>query len=245
MPKEEETMQEQRTIKLFGHEIKQADIFKLVGLLVFFAVMGIIVAFLYPSFSGLFEEGGVECTIEHIQSQGAFGVLTLLLMQFLQIVVAFIPGEVVQIASGMLYGPFWGCVLIFVGCVFSSAFIYELVHKLGAPFVQDMIGEKHLAKARAFEESGKLNVLVFILFLIPGLPKDTFTYLVPLTNMKLVPFLLISNIARIPGILVTTFAAGGLADGDYTSSIIIFAVAAVIAIVGMLFYRYYSKKKGL
>ncbi len=233
------------TVSIFGRKVKQADLFKLLGLVVFFVVVGVIAAVLYPSFSGLFEEGGVERTIERIQSRGAFGVLTLLLMQFLQIVVAFIPGEVVQIAAGMLYGPIWGCVLIFIGCVISSAFIYTLVHKLGAPFVQDMIGEKNLAKARAFEESGKLNVLVFILFLIPGMPKDTFTYLVPLTNMKLAPFLIISNCARIPGILITTFAAGGLADGDYTQSIIIFAIAAAIAITGMIGYRWYSKKKGL
>ena len=240
-----ESADSSKTISIFGHSVKQADVFKLAGLLAFFVVVGIIVAVLYPSFSGLFEEGGVERTIEKIQSQGAFGVLTLLLMQFLQIVVAFIPGEVVQIASGMLYGPIWGCVVILIGCVISSGFIYMLVHKLGAPFVQDMIGEKNLAKARAFEESGKLSVLVFILFLIPGMPKDTFTYLVPLTNMKLVPFLVISNTARIPGILITTFAAGGLADGNYTQSIIIFAIAAVIAIIGMLGYRWYSKKKGI
>lgn len=234
-----------QVLSLFGHDVKRADLFRLVGLLTFFVLMAIVVAVLYPSFSGLFEDGGLERTIEHIQSRGAFGVLSLLLMQFLQIVVAFIPGEVVQIAAGMLYGPIWGCVLIFVGCVLSSAFIYTLVHRLGAPFVQDMIGEKHLAKARAFEESGKLNVLVFILFLIPGMPKDTFTYLVPLTNMKLSSFLIISNCARIPGILVTTFAAAGLATGDYTMSAIIFGVAAAVAIVGMLVYRYVSKKKGL
>ena len=71
--------------------------------------------------------------------------------------------------------------------------------------------------------------------MIPGLPKDVFTYLVPLTDMRMRTFLLLSNVGRIPGIVVSTYAADGLADGRLMESAIIFAVAAVIAVLGIVF----------
>lgn len=76
---------------------------------------------------------------------------------------------------------------------------------------------------------------MFVLFLIPGLPKDVFTYLVPLTDMNMRTFLLLSNIGRIPGIIVSTYAADGLMEGRFVESAIIFGVAAVIAILGVVF----------
>ena len=77
--------------------------------------------------------------------------------------------------------------------------------------------------------------MVFILFLIPAMPKDVFTYLVPLTNMRMRTFLILATIGRIPGVLVSTYAAAGLAEGQVTTSLIIFGVAAAIALVCLFF----------
>lgn len=223
------------TVKVLGHEVKKADVFKLCGLIAFGILIVVIGWALWPSLSQVFEPNGVDRVIESIQSQGAVGVLMLLGLQFLQVVVAFIPGEVTQVAAGMLYGPWLGSLLILVGCFFSSAIIYQIVHFLGAPFVRDMVSKEHLEKFYEFEKSGKLTVVVFILFLIPGMPKDVFTYLVPLTNMRLRTFLIATTVGRIPGVLVSTYAAAGLAEGQITTSLIIFGVAAVIAILGIVF----------
>ena len=223
------------TVSIFGHEVKKADVFKLLGLVAFLVLIVVIGLALWPSLSQIFEPNGVNRVIERIQSQGALGVLMLLGLQFLQVVVAFIPGEVTQVAAGMLYGPLFGSLLILVGCVISSAIIYQIVHFLGAPFVRDMVSKDNLEKFYEFEKSGKLTVIVFILFLIPGMPKDVFTYLVPLTNMRLRTFLIATTIGRIPGVVVSTYAAAGLAQGQITTSLIIFGVAAVIAILGIVF----------
>ena len=157
-------MEQEKEITLFGKKIKQSDLIKLVGLVVFIVLITAIVVAIWPTLSIVFEPGGVETLIELITSQGPLGVLILLGMQLLQIIVAFIPGEVVQIAAGMMYGPLWGSVVILVGCVLSSMVVYELVHKLGAPFVRSMVGEKQLLKFRQFELSGKFGVTVFICF---------------------------------------------------------------------------------
>lgn len=215
--------------------IEKADILKFAGLIAFFAIMVLIVVLLWPYFGGIFEPGGIDRIITDVRDAGPVGFLILLGLQFLQIVVAFIPGEVVQIAAGLLYGPWIGALVILVGCVVSSAFIFALVHKLGAPFVQSMVPTQYLNKFRKFELTGKLNIVVFVLFLIPGLPKDVFTYLVPLTDMRMRTFLLLSNVGRIPGIVVSTYAADGLAEGRLMESAIIFAVAAAIAVLGIVF----------
>ena len=227
-------MDQEKEITLFGKKIKQSDLIKLVGLVVFIVLITAIVVAIWPTLSIVFEPGGVETLIELITSQGPLGVLILLGMQLLQIIVAFIPGEVVQIAAGMMYGPLWGSVVILVGCVLSSMVVYELVHKLGAPFVRSMVGEKQLLKFRQFELSGKFGVTVFILFLIPGFPKDVLIYIVPLSDMNLRTFLLLSTIGRTPGVIISTYAAAGLADGNIVTSVIIFVVAALIAIIVLL-----------
>ena len=227
-------MEQEKEITLFGKKIKQSDLIKLVGLVVFIVLITAIVVAIWPTLSIVFEPGGVETLIELITSQGPLGVLILLGMQLLQIIVAFIPGEVVQIAAGMMYGPLWGSVVILVGCVLSSMVVYELVHKLGAPFVRSMVGEKQLLKFRQFELSGKFGVTVFILFLIPGFPKDVLTYIVPLSDMNLRTFFLLSTIGRTPGVIISTYAAAGLADGNIVTSVIIFVVAALIAIIVLL-----------
>lgn len=227
-------MEQEKEITLFGKKIKQSDLIKLVGLVVFIVLITAIVVAIWPTLSIVFEPGGIETLIELITSQGPLGVLILLGMQLLQIIVAFIPGEVVQIAAGMMYGPLWGSVVILVGCVLSSMVVYELVHKLGAPFVRSMVGEKQLLKFRQFELSGKFGVTVFILFLIPGFPKDVLTYIVPLSDMNLRTFLLLSTIGRTPGVIISTYAAAGLANGNIVTSVIIFVVAALIAIIVLL-----------
>lgn len=234
-PNRHEDEQHEDIIRLFGKEVKKSDLFKFLGLIAFFALCVVIVVAMAPLFKGIFSPDGVDTVIERIRDKGAFGVVILLVLQFIQVVVAFIPGEVTQMAAGMLYGPLWGSLLILFGCAISSAFVYLIVHKLGAPFVKDMVPEKFLKKFEDFERTGRLNIIVFILFLIPGLPKDTFTYLVPLTDMKVKPFVIITTIARTPGVVLSAYAADGLIDGNIWTSAIIFGVLIVLAIFALIF----------
>lgn len=213
----------------------RSNLFKFIGLIAFLAIMAIIVVMAWPYISDVFSEGGVERLVERVQNAGWAGVLILLGMQFLQIVVAFIPGEVVQLAAGLMYGPFLGSVLILIGCVISSTAVFFLVHKLGAPFVQGMVSTEHLEKFQRFEKSGKLDVVVFVLFLIPGMPKDVFTYLVPLTSMEYKRFIVLTTIGRIPGVVASTYAASGFASGQVVGPIVVLVVLAVVAVVAIIF----------
>ena len=81
----------------------------------------------------------------------------------------------------------------------------------------------------------KIHIYFFILFLIPGLPKDIFLYLVPFLPIKFTSFLIISSIARIPSILSSTIVGKSLIDGNYLTSFIVFGIFAVLGVIGILF----------
>ena len=215
--------------------LDRSTVFKFAGLVAFIVLIAVIVALAWPYITDVFSEGGVDRLVERVQNAGPAGVLILLGMQFLQIVVAFIPGEVVQLAAGLMYGPWLGTLFILIGCVISSTVIYQLVHKLGAPFVQGMVSTEHLERFKKFEETGKLDIIVFVLFLIPGMPKDVFTYLVPLTDMDYKRFIVLTTIGRIPGVLGSAYAAAGFANGDIVGPLVVIGLLAIIAVVAIVF----------
>lgn len=222
------------TVMFFGRKLRKSNLIRLAGLVAFFLIVIVVLILVWPIMGRIFSQGPEEL-VKEVRSAGAMGVLVLLGMQFLQIIVAFIPGEVVQIAAGMMYGPWLGTLIILVGCVLSSFIIYQLVHRLGQPFVEDMVSTEHLEKFRQFEKSGKLITIVFILFLIPGMPKDAFTYIVSLTNIPVKTFLTVTTIARTPGVFMSAYAASGFMEGNITSSIIILVVLGLIALLAIIF----------
>jgi uncharacterized membrane protein YdjX (TVP38/TMEM64 family) len=212
-----------------------ADKLKFAGLIAFGILLVVIGVAFWPYFEKFATEEGRLELISMILGAGAFGVLICLGLQFLQIVVAFIPGEFVQLVIGAIYGPFWGTVVTALGALISTIFVYFVVHRLGAPFVHSMISKKHADKLRFFQESRRLDTIVFILFLIPGLPKDIFTYLVPLTDMKAVNFFVLSTLGRIPGIAASSYIGNAVVQGDIAGAVIVGVIAGGIGLLGIVF----------
>lgn len=218
-------------------KIASTDKLKFIGLLVFLVVIiGIGVALL-PYFEHLTSEEGRQYLVQVIKDAGVWGVGVCLLLQFIQIVVAFIPGEVTQLAIGAIYGPLFGTLITLGGALVSSIFVFYLVRKLGAPFVQGMIGSKDSKILNFFKKDSRLNVLTFILFLIPGLPKDVFTYLFPLTEIRPINFFVLSTLGRIPGIAASAFIGSSAMQGDYTQAIIVGIIAGGLGLLGIIFNK--------
>jgi uncharacterized membrane protein YdjX (TVP38/TMEM64 family) len=215
--------------------ITTADKVKFAGLIVFFLL--IIAASVFAvDFVRSMGSDSLEVELERaVREAGVFGVLICLGVQFIQVVVAFIPGEVVQIVIGYVYGTFWGGILTLAGALISSVFVFYLVRKLGAPFVQAMVGNKDSGRMRFIHNNKNLNSLVFILYLIPGLPKDLFTYVFPLTDMRPSSFFVLSTIARAPAIFASTYVAASFKSGDYLGMIIVAVIFGGIGILGIVF----------
>lgn len=226
---------EKREVRIFGMAVSAPVLMRAIGLIVIFAVMAGVVFLCSKYFGDLFTAEGRANLIADVKSAGPAGALILLVLEIVQVVVAFIPGEVVQMVAGMMYGPWLGTAIIVLGCFLSMWFVYEMVHRLGQPFVESVVPTKYLDSFRRFEQGGKLTAIVFVLFLIPGLPKDVFTYLVPLTSMPKKEYLGVAMIARLPGIFMSTHAASGLLNGNIVQSVIVFGILAVLGIAGIMF----------
>ena len=223
--------------------MKKPDISKLskggkVALLVGVVALVVILALLItwacmPVVNMLSDPATQQAFEEWVNSLGILGVAIMLLIQVVQIVIAFIPGEVVQVMAGVMYGTWGGLALCLVGCVFASAIIFTLIRKFGRDFVVRLFGEEQLARYEFLQDSSKLETLVFILFLIPGLPKDLLTYIVPLTPINLRTFLVLSTIGRIPGMVASTLIGSSLTDANWPLIIGVFAVVVVVGVLGI------------
>ena len=56
-------------------------------------------------------------------------------------------------------------------------------------------------------------------------------------------FIVITNIARIPGIVLSTYAANGLIEGDIWKSIILFAVLALVSVIALVIFNRMTQDK--
>lgn len=170
---------------------------------------------------------------EYIKSMGFKGWLALLTIQILQIFIAFIPGEIVELLAGILYGTWGGLLLCLIGIAIASILIYYTVKLFANKY---MIKYKEKLKAYSFlNDPKKIHLYFFILFLIPGIPKDIFIYLAPFLPIRFSTFIVVSLIARIPSIISSTIVGDSFVKGNYILSIVIFAIFAILGTLGILF----------
>ncbi|MCL2479553.1 MAG: VTT domain-containing protein, partial [Treponema sp.] len=159
-----------------------------------------------------------------VKNLGFTGVLVLLGIQILQIIVAVLPGGPVQLIAGAAYGPFGGLALIVCGCVIASTLIFFAVRKFGLPLLRRFFGEKDLKNWIFLRDSRKISRVVFIIFLIPGTPKDLLTWLCPLTSLSLPMFVTLSTLARIPAMFSSTIMGDSMIQGNWKLTLVVFLV---------------------
>lgn len=163
--------------------------------------------------------------------------LMLLGLQIVQIVIAFIPGYVIDVAAGMMFGHFWGIVLLSIGSTIATIIIYYLGKWLGTPFIRLFVKKDFQEKYGFLKKTKRTEVIFFFIFLLPGIPKDVFVYLAPLTKIKLSRFIVITLIARIPGWILELAVGKSFMDGDFLVTIIFVIVIVVLATIGIVFRK--------
>lgn len=99
-------------------------------------------------------------------------------MQVIQIVVAFIPGGPIPMIGGAVFGMVPGILLSLAGSFLGTAIVYYLVQWIGRPLLNLFVKEEHLERFSFLKNRRKMERIVFLLFLCPGLPKDALTYIV-------------------------------------------------------------------
>lgn len=180
---------------------------------------------------------------DYIRSFGSLGPLVLLGLQFLQVFIALIPGELLETAAGYAFGPWMGTLICYVGVGLASTLIFYLTRRYGVRLVEVFASRERINQLRFLNTERKRNNLIFLLYFIPGTPKDLLTYFVGLTDIKLSTFLVLSMIARIPSVLSSTFGGHLLGEQRYLSAAVVYGITGLVSAIGLVGYNLYLRRK--
>jgi uncharacterized membrane protein YdjX (TVP38/TMEM64 family) len=172
-----------------------------------------------------------------ISSYGAYAPLAFILLQVLQIVIAPIPGGAVEFLGGVLFGVKAGFIYSMIGLTLGSWLAFSLARIFEKVAVEKFVSTQTRKKFDYLVEH-QGAILSFILFLIPGFPKDALCYILGLTPMHLGIFLTISTIGRIPGTLMATLQGAKAFEHQYVLFLILLGLSTLVIII---FYIYHEE----
>ena len=171
-----------------------------------------------------------------LREWGVLAPVIFIALQALQVIVSPIPGEATGILGGYLFGQWLGLLYSTIGLTLGSVVAFGIGRWLGAHYVKNLVSAETWNRL-GFIVEAEGAVLCFIVYLIPGLPKDIVCYLFGISPMPLWVFALVSGLGRIPGTWVLSAQGAHTAAGDYMQAILVTAVA-VAAALPLYYYRH-------
>ncbi len=176
-----------------------------------------------------------------VDSHGIWGRIAFVGMVIFQVVFAVIPGEPLEIGAGYAFGAWEGTLLCLVGLTVGGLIVFALVRTLGIRVVEVFFSIEKIRSLKFLQNSRRLNTVTFILFFLPGTPKDLLSYFVGLTDIKLSVWMFITSIARLPSVVTSTLGGNALGDERYIVALVVFAITLIISGGGLLIYRMISR----
>ena len=178
-----------------------------------------------------------------VDARGVWGRVLFVGLIMLQVIIAFIPGEPFELAAGYAFGTLWGTLLVWIGLVLGTTIVFLFVRKIGVKAVEVFFPREKINSMKYLRDEEKLNAAAFILFLIPGTPKDLLTYFAGLTKIRLLPWIVLTSIARIPSIVTSTISGNALGVERYGLAIIVFAATSLVSGLALLLYQRVHNKR--
>ena len=216
---------------------KKIKTFKSILVIIVILVLIGLTVHLFPVIQNLSTLEGQMKFKNQVANMGILGILALFGLQFAQIFLAFLPGEPIEVLAGMCYGSYGGFAFITISVFIINSIIFWAVKKYGRKFVYSFCNEKRIEKienSKLLKNPKKLELIMVILFLIPGTPKDILVYIAGLLPLKPLRFILISTFARFPSVISSTLAGSNLVKGDWKFSIMIYIITFIL--VGLLIF---------
>ena len=201
---------------------------------VILAVIGAVIYF-WPYISSLQEEENQKIFQDWVRSFGPWGVIILLVIQVLQIILFFIPGEVIEFSSGLLYGILGGYLICIAGQILAILLTYFLVMIFGKALVDKMVDKETMDKVE--DRHTRAEVLLFFCLLIPGIPKDVFNFVAPYCKVPMWKYIIITLIARFPTVFSSILMGAAILNGEFNLSLIVLIVSATVGICGIIFNK--------
>lgn len=177
-----------------------------------------------------------------LESYGHLGKIVFVAVRALQTVVKIIPAEPLEIGSGYAFGVWGGLLYCMLGTEIGSFIIVAITKLFGMKAVNLFVSEEKINSLGFLQNKEKLSISLFIIYLIPGTPKDVITYLIGVTDYNIWKFLLLTGVARIPSIITSTICGSLLGERNYWLSAGVFIGTAVLGLIGVKLYTVFEKK---
>ena len=172
-----------------------------------------------------------------VDGHGLLGMAAYVGMVFLQVVVAVIPGEPLEISGGYAFGAVQGTVLCMLGAFLGSVVVFAFVRRFGRELVEVFFPKEKIESLRFLQSSPKRDLLFWLVFVVPGTPKDLLCYFAGLTDLSWGKWLLICSLGRVPSIVTSTVGGNALGGKNYLFAILVFAGTLAVSAIGLLIYR--------
>lgn len=177
-----------------------------------------------------------------VDNRGIWGKLAYVGMCVMQIVVATIPGEPLEMCGGYAFGAVWGTILCITGLFLGSVIVFVLVRKFGQSIAEVFFSQEKLEKLHFLKDSPHRKWLFWLIFTVPGTPKDLLCYFAGLTDVSWGTWLLISSVGRIPSVITSTVSGSAIGGKNYLFAGLVFGGTLVLSLIGLLIYRRVCKR---
>lgn len=227
-------------------KINKAKMLKLVALILVISILVIATIYMAPIIKEINTVEGQTQFKEKITNSGVTGVLMLFGLELAQVVLAILPGEPIELLAGICFGPIWGTIFLMISIFIITCIIYFLVKKYGRNFIYEFFPKEKVHKlenSKLFKDEKKIEIVMIILFLLPGTPKDLLIYIGALLPIKTSRFLLISTLLRFPSVISSTIAGNSLIGGKWKISILAYVITFIITIIIIFIINKLDKNK--
>lgn len=178
-----------------------------------------------------------------VDSFGIWGRVIFVGIVVFQVLVAFVPGEPIELAAGYVFGVLEGSLLTMAGFLIGSWIIFALVRRFGIKLVEVFFTKERIEEVSFLKNPKKTKVLAFILMTIPGTPKDFLSYFAGLTQISLRDWLTIVAVSRTLSLVTSTVSGAAAGEERYGLSAIMLLITALISGVGIVYYRRICKQE--
>ena len=227
-------------------KLNKAKTLKLTALILIIAILLIATIYMIPIMKKINTTEGQAQLKEKITNTGITGILILFGLELAQVVLAILPGEPIEILAGICFGPIWGTVFLMISIFIVTCMIYFLVKKFGRDFIYEFFTKEKVNKlenSKLFKDEKKIELVMIILFLIPGTPKDLLVYIGALLPIKSSRFIAISTLLRFPSIISSTIAGANIIEGQWEVGILAYAITFVITLIVIFIINKLDKNK--
>jgi len=180
---------------------------------------------------------------EYLRSFGNFGAFIYVLIMALHVPTVVIPGDIFNVCGGYIYGIPLGFVLALTGIMLGSLAVFYISRLLGYEVVSKFISEDKLKKISEILNSNKGIVGLFIICLLPFIPKDLMMYIAGLTPIKASRLFPIYALSRVPGTLIWVSVGANVYEKNISGIVITILCFAVLVIGGIIVKEKIKNKK--